>query len=107
MRHLTRDEYDVMLARVEHERRRAALWMLTALCLMLVCGACAFVGIDATRTAAECLHQRTQDNILMREQSLSLQQYDRLLREQIDTSRVVIHHLEQCQARGSVFDARL
>lgn len=107
MRHLTRDEYDVMLARVEHERRRAALWMLTAICLMFVCLLCAVVGIDATRAAAECLQQRTQDHRKMREQSLSLQEYDRMLREQIDTSRVVIHHLEQCQARGRVFDAQL
>lgn len=107
MRHLTRDEYDVMLARVEHERRRAALWMFTAICLMLVCVLCAFIGIDATRAAAECLHQRTQDHRTMREQSLSLQQYDRLLREQIDTSRQVITHLELCQQRGRVFDAHL
>lgn len=106
MRPLIQDDYDRLSTALGQERRRVTLWQLATVASLLITVLVGLMAFHATHVAAECLSLATAQRASLDGQREAIQHYDRLLREQLDTSRTVIGELERCRNRR-VFHAGL
>lgn len=106
MRHLTQDDYDRLSTQLRQERRRVLLWQFATAASLLIIVLIGMMAFHATHVAAECVSLAQAQRQSIDGQREAIQHYDRLLREQLDTSRTVIGELERCRKRRT-FDASL